>query len=273
MILNFNNSNIIEIQNIVYNSSNKIELEGSIRILYEAIKNIPKNTSIYLLFCHLLSVALQKMVEQEYCYEKDIIPNIKKAIHYNKEIIKYYPKIDESETLINPYISMLEEANSLCKLAKYEKNLEYYQKAFKLYKKIRINSNDKRLYYLTKMNEGIIYLELSKNKINILKNCKKSIQLSIEARNYLGEDTNGIISFFNQKEAEQLLNYYTKESIKITLKERKYPIGKINKPPTNEKELNPANYFKYFFIFKMKNRTNIFEKLERNYKRWEDKYD
>ena len=105
---------------------------------------------------------------------------------------------------------MLEEATTLCLLANYENTCENYKKALEFYKKIRINTNDKELYYLTKMNEGIIYLDLTKNQINVLKNCKKSIRLFEESINYFKDDKNAMISFFKQQEAEELLKNYEK---------------------------------------------------------------
>ena len=56
MILHTNNElNNLEIQEIVYNPSNKIELEGSIELLEEVIDTLNKNSEIYLLYCQILT--------------------------------------------------------------------------------------------------------------------------------------------------------------------------------------------------------------------------
>lgn len=166
MILHTNNElNNLEIQDIIYNPSNKIELEGSIEILEEVIDTINKDTELYLLFCDLLSIAYQKMIEKEYWIDKNVAKYLEKSIYYCNEISKNYQRIDNNKTPINQYVAMLEEANCLSKLADYENKEENYKKSLKLYDKVIKNTKDEQSKYLSIMNKSKVQIIIYEKNI------------------------------------------------------------------------------------------------------------
>ncbi len=250
MILHTNNElNNLEIQNIVYNPSNKIELEGSIEILEEVIDTVNKNTELYLLFCDLLSVAYQKMIEREYWIDKNMVRYLKKSIYYCNEISENYPKIENNnEFPINQYVAMLEEANCLAKLADYEDERENYKKSLKLYDKVIKNTTDKQAKYLSIMNKSrvqiIIYEKNIKSFKEINKNLNKLNQgiLALQdALNFFKQheelEKNCPICLANIQRARSIYKSFTRHYFKIYMKSKPSQYDKINRIKTYKFEV------------------------------------
>ena len=240
MILHTNNElNNLEIQDIVYNPSNRIELEGSIKILEEVMATINKDTKFYLLFCHLLSVAYQKMIEKEYWIDKNVVKYLKKSIYYCKEISKNYQRIENNNEIpINQYVAMLEEANCLSKLADYENEEENYKKSLKLYDKVIKNTKDEQAKYLSIMNKSkvqiIIYEKNIKSFKEINKNLNKLNQPILalqDALNFFKQheelEENCFICIENIKRARSIIKSFTKYYFKIYMKYKPSKYDKI----------------------------------------------
>lgn len=242
MILHTNNElNNLEIQEIVYNPSNKIELEGSIELLEEVIDTLNKNSEIYLLYCLLLTTAYQKMIENEYWIDRNVVKYIKKSIYYCKEIRKKHPKIENNEEIpINQYVAMLEEANSLAKLADYENEEENYEKSLKLYDEVIKNTKDEQAKYLSIMNRSkvqiIIYEKNIKSFKHINKNLKKLNKIILtlkEAINFFEQydefEKNCLICLTNIKRARSINKSFSRHYFYIFMKYKPTQYEKINK--------------------------------------------
>lgn len=250
MILHTNNElNNLEIQDIVYNPSNKIELEGSIEILEEVIRTINKNTETYLLFCHLLSVAYQKMIENEYWIDKKVVKYLKKSIYYCNEISKNCPKVvNNKEFSINQYVAMLEEANCLAKLADYENKEENYKKSLKLYDTVIKNTRDTQAKYLSIMNKSklqiIIYEKNIKSFKEINKNLYKLNQAILtlkESLNFFKQyeelEKNCFICLSNIQRARSINKSFTRYYFNIYMKYKPSKYDKINRIKTYKFEV------------------------------------
>lgn len=193
-----NEANILELHNIVYNPSNKIELEGSIEILEEVIGTLNKNTESYLSICNLLSIAYQKMIEENYWFDKNVVYYLKKSIYYCKEIEENYFKIENnSEILINQYVAMLEEANCLAKLADYENKENNINKALKLFDEVIKKTEDMQAKYLSIMNKSKVEINVCENNIKSFKEINKNLDKLIKTIQTLKE----AFDFFSQNEA------------------------------------------------------------------------
>ena len=234
MILHTNNElNNLEIQDIVYNPSNKIELEGSIEILEEVIRTINKNTETYLLFCHLLSVAYQKMIENEYWIDKKVVKYLKKSIYYCNEISKNCPKV------VN---------NKEFSIADYENKEKKKKKSLKLYDTVIKNTRDTQAKYLSIMNKSklqiIIYEKNIKSFKEINKNLYKLNQAILtlkESLNFFKQyeelEKNCFICLSNIQRARSINKSFTRYYFNIYMKYKPSKYDKINRIKTYKFEV------------------------------------